>query len=68
MQDAGNLIWVDLEMTGLELAGKRVLIRQDLNVPVRDGAVTSDQRIRASLPAIRHCVAAGARLMIMYAK
>ncbi|MCP4389206.1 MAG: phosphoglycerate kinase [Gammaproteobacteria bacterium] len=54
-----------LEMTGLELAGKRVLIRQDLNVPVKDGVVTSDQRIKASLPAIRHCIEAGARLMIM---
>ena len=54
-----------LEMTGLDLAGKRVLIRQDLNVPVKDGVVTSDQRIKASLPAIRHCIDAGARLMIM---
>jgi len=54
-----------LELTGLDLAGKRVLIRQDLNVPIRDGVVASDQRILASLPAIRHCVAAGARLMIM---
>ena len=54
-----------LTMTGLDLAGKRVLIRQDLNVPIKDGAVASDQRIKASLPAIRHCVAAGARLMIM---
>ena len=54
-----------LEMTGLDLAGKRVLIRQDLNVPVKDGVVTSDQRIQASLPAIRHCIDAGARLMIM---
>jgi phosphoglycerate kinase len=54
-----------LELTGLELAGKRVLIRQDLNVPVKDGVVTSDQRILASLPAIRHCIDAGARLMIM---
>ncbi len=54
-----------LEMTGLELAGKRVLIRQDLNVPIKDGAVASDQRILASLPAIRHCIEAGARLMIM---
>jgi phosphoglycerate kinase len=52
-------------MTGLELAGKRVLIRQDLNVPLADGRVTSDQRIRASLPAIRHCLDAGARVLIM---
>ena len=54
-----------LEMTGLELAGKRVLIREDLNVPLSDGRVTADQRLRASLPAIRHCIEAGARLMIM---
>ena len=54
-----------LEMTGLDLAGKLVLIRQDLNVPVKNGVVTSDQRIKASLPAIQHCIAAGARLMIM---
>jgi len=54
-----------LELTGLGLAGKRVLIRQDLNVPVKDGVVGSDQRIQASLPAIRHCIDAGARLMIM---
>jgi phosphoglycerate kinase len=54
-----------LEMTGLDLAGKRVLIRQDLNVPLSDGVVTSDQRIKASLPTIRHCIDAGARLMIM---
>jgi len=54
-----------LEMTGLDLAGKRVLIRQDLNVPLRDGVVTSDQRIKASLPTIRHCIDVGARLMIM---
>jgi len=54
-----------LEMSGLDLAGKRVLIRQDLNVPVKDGVVTSDQRIKASLPAIQQCINAGARLMIM---
>ncbi|MDC1287375.1 phosphoglycerate kinase [Gammaproteobacteria bacterium] len=54
-----------LQLTDLELAGKRVLIRQDLNVPVTNGVVTSDQRILASLPAIRHCIEAGARLMIM---
>jgi phosphoglycerate kinase len=54
-----------LQMTGLELAGKRVLIRQDLNVPIKDGVVGSAQRIEASLPTIRHCIAAGAQLMIM---
>jgi phosphoglycerate kinase len=60
-----GLIMPVLELTGLDLAGKRVLIRQDLNVPVKDGVVGSDQRIQASLPAIRHCIDAGARLMIM---
>ncbi|MBT8433457.1 MAG: phosphoglycerate kinase [Gammaproteobacteria bacterium] len=54
-----------LQLTGLDLAGKRILIRQDLNVPVKNGEVTSDQRIKASLPTIRHCIDAGAQLMIM---
>ncbi len=54
-----------IEMTDLDLSGKSVLIRQDLNVPVKDGVVTSDQRIKASLPTIQHCIDAGAKLMIM---
>ncbi len=54
-----------IKMTDLDLHGKRVLIRQDLNVPVQDGMVTSAQRIKASLPAIKHCIDAGAQLMIM---
>ena len=53
------------KLTDLDLRGKRVLIRQDLNVPVKNGLVTSDQRIKASLPTIRHCIEAGAKLMIM---
>lgn len=53
------------KMTDLDLAGKRVLIRQDLNVPVKDGKVTSDKRIRASLPTIEKALAAGAKVMIM---
>ena len=54
-----------LKMTDLDLRGKRVLIRQDLNVPVKDGKVTSDKRILASLPTIEHAMNAGARVMIM---
>jgi len=54
-----------LKMTDLDLAGKRVLIREDLNVPVKDGVVTSDARIRASLPTIQHAINAGAKVMIM---
>ena len=41
------------KMTDLDLKGKRVLIREDLNVPVKDGKVTSDARIQASLPTIK---------------
>lgn len=54
-----------IKMTDLDLAGKRVLIREDLNVPVKDGKVTSDKRIRASLPTIEHAMKAGARVMLM---
>jgi phosphoglycerate kinase len=54
-----------LRMMDLELAGKRLLIREDLNVPVKDGVVTSDARIRAVLPTIRHAVEQGARVMLM---
>lgn len=54
-----------IKMTDLDLTGKRVLIRQDLNVPIKDGKVSSDKRIRASLPTIEHCIKAGARVMLM---
>ena len=54
-----------IKMTDLDLAGKRVLIRQDLNVPVKDGKVTSDKRIKASMPTIEFCVKAGAKVMLM---
>ncbi|MDH3525878.1 MAG: phosphoglycerate kinase [Gammaproteobacteria bacterium] len=54
-----------IKMTDLDLAGKRVLIRQDLNVPIKDGKVTSDQRILASLPTIEHAMKAGAKVMVM---
>lgn len=52
-----------LQMTDLDLAGKRVLIREDLNVPVKDGKVTSDARILASLPTIKQALEAGAHVM-----
>ncbi len=54
-----------IKMSDLDLAGKRVLIRQDLNVPVKDGKVASDARIRASLPTIKQAVDAGAKVMLM---
>jgi phosphoglycerate kinase len=54
-----------LRMTDLPLAGQRVLIREDLNVPVHEGKVTSDARIRAALPTIQHAMNAGARVFVM---
>ncbi len=55
---------VDL-MRNFNLQGKRVLIREDLNVPVKDGHVSSDARIRAALPTIEAALAAGARVILM---
>ena len=52
-------------MTELDLRGKRVLIREDLNVPVKDGRVTSDARLLAALPTIRLALDGGARLLVM---
>jgi len=54
-----------LRMNDLDLAGKRVLIREDLNVPIQDGRVTSDARIRAALPTIRLALDRGARVVLM---
>ncbi|MFM6987391.1 MAG: phosphoglycerate kinase, partial [Arenimonas sp.] len=42
-----------IRMSDLDLRGKRVLIREDLNVPVKDGRITSEQRIKAALPTLR---------------
>ncbi len=53
-----------IRMTDLDLAGKRVFIRADLNVPVKDGKVTSDARITASMATIEHAMKAGARVMV----
>ncbi len=52
-------------MVDLDLSGKRVLIRQDLNVPVKNGVVTSDLRIQASVPTIEIALAAGAAVMLL---
>lgn len=54
-----------IKMIDLDLKGKRVLIREDLNVPVKDGKVTSDARIRASLPTIQAAAKAGGKVMLM---
>jgi len=54
-----------LRMTDLDLRGKRVLIREDLNVPVQDGVVTSDARIRAALPTIRQALDQRAKVFIL---
>ncbi len=51
-------------MTDLDLAGKRVLVREDLNVPVKDGQVTSEQRILAALPTLRLALERGAAVMV----
>jgi phosphoglycerate kinase len=54
-----------LRMTDLDLRDKRVLIREDLNVPVEDGVISSDARIRAALPSLRAAVGTGARVIVM---
>lgn len=54
-----------LKMTDLDLKGKRVLLREDLNVPLKDGKVTSDKRIRAALPSIEMALKAGARVLLV---
>jgi phosphoglycerate kinase len=62
---AGGVSARVVRMQDVALAGKRVLIREDLNVPVKDGHISSDARIRAALPTVRLALAAGARVMLM---
>src|SRR5690606_13406231 len=52
-------------MTDLSLKGQRVLIREDLNVPIKDGRITSDARIRAALPTLKLALEADARVIIL---
>lgn len=54
-----------LKMTDLPLSGQRVLIREDLNVPIREGKITSDARLQAALPSIEFALKAGAKVLIM---
>ena len=54
-----------LKMEGMSLRGKRVLIREDLNVPVKDGKITGEARLEASLPTITMAMEGGARVMLM---
>lgn len=54
-----------IKLVDLDLKNKRVLIRADLNVPLKDGRVSSDQRIKAFMPTIQYALDAGARVMVM---
>lgn len=54
-----------LAMSDLDLAGKRVLIREDFNVPLKNGKITDDTRLRAGLPTLQQAVKAGARVIVM---
>ncbi|MDN5874468.1 MAG: phosphoglycerate kinase, partial [Sinobacteraceae bacterium] len=54
-----------LRMADLDLAGKRLLIRQDLNVPIRNGRITSDARLPASLPTLKRALEGGASVLVM---
>lgn len=54
-----------IQMSDIELSGKRVLIREDLNVPIKDGIITSDQRLQAALPTLEAALAAGAAVIVL---
>jgi phosphoglycerate kinase len=65
LQTSTGVAMAVLRMTQLDLAGKRVLIREDLNVPVHNGQVSSDQRIVAALPTLKFALDQGAAVMVM---
>jgi phosphoglycerate kinase len=54
-----------LQMSDVDLSGKRVLIREDLNVPIKDGMITSDQRLQAALPTLKAALRAGAAVIVL---
>lgn len=54
-----------IQMSDIDLSGKRVLIREDLNVPIKEGIITSDQRLQAALPTLEAALAAGAAVMVL---
>lgn len=54
-----------IKMSDIDLAGKRVLIREDLNVPIKEGMITSDQRLQAALPTLNAALAAGASVIVL---
>ncbi len=54
-----------IQMSDVDLSGKRVLIREDLNVPIKEGLITSDQRLQAALPTLEAALAAGAAVMVL---
>ena len=54
-----------IQMSDTPLSGKRVLIREDLNVPIMDGIITSDQRLQAALPTLETALAAGAAVIVL---
>ena len=54
-----------LKMTEIPLGGKRVVIREDFNVPMEYGSITEDTRLRSGIPTIEAAVAAGARVMLL---
>jgi|SRR3989304_2295451 len=54
-----------LKMTDLDLSGKRVLIRVDFNVPLKNGVITSDKRLKASAPTLKLAADAGAKVIVL---